>query len=223
MVSENIKVYLIEDYDLTRIGLKSAIKVFKNIELVGDSDNAKNAIKEILELKPDVVLMDIGLSGMNGLEATRTIKSLMPSTKIIILTSHNKEGEVLAALGSGATGYCLKDISSSLLEEVIKMIYKGICWIDSSLISYVLKYLPKIENLNNLNNIQLVGTKYKLSSRELNILELLVSGKSNEEIAKEANISVHTAKAHISNIFSKLSVKDRVQAAVKAVKEKIIE
>lgn len=208
---------------MTRIGLKSAIKVFKNIELVGDSDNAKNAIKEILELKPDVVLMDIGLSGMNGLEATRTIKSLMPSTKIIILTSHNKEGEVLAALGSGATGYCLKDISSSLLEEVIKMIYKGICWIDSSLISYVLKYLPKIENLNNLNNIQLVGTKYKLSSRELNILELLVSGKSNEEIAKEANISVHTAKAHISNIFSKLSVKDRVQAAVKAVKEKIIE
>ena len=223
MVNNNITVYLVEDYDLTRIGLKSAIKEFKGIELIGDSNNAILAIEEILKLKPDIILMDIGLSGMNGLEATKTIKNLSPSTKIIMLTSHNEEGEVIAALGSGATGYCLKDIPSSLLEEVIKMINKGVCWIDGSLTSSVLKHLPKLENLDNLKSLRLIDTKYKLSSRELNVLKLLVKGQSNEEIAKEMNISIHTAKAHISNIFKKLSVTDRVQAAVKAVKEKLTE
>ncbi len=223
MVDKTITVYLVEDCNLTRIGLRSAIKKFKGIELAGDSDNANVGIKEISELKPDIVLMDIGLPGMNGLEAAKTIKSSFPSIKIIMLTSHNRESEVLAALSLGATGYCLKDISSALLEEVIKMINKGVCWLDSSITNLVLKNLPQIENINNMNTLNLIDTKYNLSSRELSVLRLLINGKSNEEIAKELNISIHTAKAHIGSIFRKLSVTDRVQAAVKAVKEKLTE
>lgn len=223
LVNTNITVYLVEDCDLTRIGLKAAINEFKGIKLAGETDNANRAIKEILEIQPDVVLMDIGLPGMNGFEAAKKIKTSVPSTKIIMLTSHNKESEVLAALSSGATGYCLKNISSELLEEVIKMIDRGICWLDSSISNVVLKNLPKIENINNMNTLNLIDTKYKLSSRELNVLRLLINGRSNEEIAKELNISIHTAKAHVGSIFRKLSVTDRVQAAVKAVKEKITE
>lgn len=223
LVNKTIMVYLVEDCNLTRIGLRSAIKEFKGIELAGESDNANVGIKEISKIKPDVVLMDIGLSGMNGLEAAKTIKSSLPSIKIIMLTSHNRESEVLAALSSGATGYCLKDIPSSLLEEVIKMINKGVCWLDGSITGLVLKNLPKFEDINNMNTLNLIDIKYNLSSRELSVLRLLTHGKNNEEIAKELNISIHTAKAHIGNIFRKLSVTDRVQAAVKAVKENLTE
>ena len=216
-----IEVVLVEDYKLTRVGLRMALNEFDDIEVVGEAEDAEKGIELIKELKPDVVLMDLGLPGMSGLEATRKLQDIVPESKIIILTSHGQEEEVLAALGIGAKAYCLKDISPETLALVIKNVALGGCWLDPEIANYVLNTLPAPETLNFLtanSNLQ----KAQLTEREIEVLRLLVKGKSNTEIAKELIVSVHTAKAHVCSILQKLCVDDRVQAAVKAVKEHLV-
>ena len=216
-----IEIVLVEDYKLTRVGLRMALNEFDDIEVVGEAEDAEKGIELIKELKPDVVLMDLGLPGMSGLEATRKLQDIVPESKIIILTSHGQEEEVLAALGIGAKAYCLKDISSETLALVIKNVALGGCWLDPEIANYVLNTLPSPETLNFLSansNLQ----KVQLTEREIEVLRLLVKGKSNTEIANELIVSVHTAKAHVCSILQKLCVDDRVQAAVKAVKEHLV-
>lgn len=217
-----ITVYLVEDYKLTRIGIKAVLSEFKNIKLIGEAENAYDGLKNIFNLKPDVVLMDLGLPGMNGIDATKKIKEILSNTKIIILSSHNRESEVIAALGSGATGYCLKDISSKDLAEVIKTIHSGACWIDSAVSNAVLKHFPKPDDTKSLEKFEMIDSKYMLTKKELEVLKYIIKGKSNTEISREMFVSVYTIKAHVANILKKMSVKDRVQAAVKAVTEKLV-
>ena len=217
-----IRVYLVEDYKLIRIGIKSTFRKNETVELVGEAQEANFAIKEIQKVKPDVVLMDIGLPGMNGLEAARKIKEFLPEIKIVILTSHDSETEVLAALSSGISGYCRKTISSEELINAIKAVNSGAIWLDFNVAQAVFKYLPKFDCVNNLEELKFFDNKYMLSPKELDVLKFVVMGKSNEEISKEMFISVHTTKIHIGNILRKLSVCGRTQAAVKALKEKIV-
>lgn len=160
---------------------------------------------------------------MNGLEATMKAKEICPDVKVIILTSHEREEEVLAALGSGAIAYCLKDIDPKALSEVIRSVAQGACWIDPNVAKLALKLFPKPENVKLLNEHEQVDPKGHLTDRETEVLKLLVKGKSNTEIAKELIVSVHTAKAHVCSILQKLCVDDRVQAAVKAIKEGIVQ
>lgn len=223
MGHKNITVYLVEDYSLTRMGMRAVLGSFKNIVPVGDAGDVEVALNEIFELKPNVVLMNIGLSFVNSFHAARKIKKVLPDTKLLMLTSRSRASEILGAISSGATGYCLKNIRPELLCEVIKMVDEGGFWLDSSVMKSVLKYFPKIDNFENMQEIEMIETKYSLSKRELSILKLIIEGKSNEEISKEMCISIHTTKAHLANIFRKLSVKDRVQAAVKTVREKLVE
>ena len=215
-----IEIVLVEDYKLTRVGLRMALNEFDKLEVTGEAEDAETGIELIKKIKPQVVLMDLGLPGMSGLEATQKILEFAPDTKIIILTSHGQEEEVLAALGTGAKAYCLKDISPETLALVIQNVALGGCWLDPNIANYVLNTLPAPENLNFLssNNLQ----KVQLTEREIEVLRLLVKGKSNTEIAKELIVSVHTAKAHVCSILQKLCVDDRVQAAVKAVKEHLV-
>lgn len=216
-----VKVFIVEDYKLTRVGLRMALNEFDDIEVIGEAEDAEKGLEMMKELKPDVILMDLGLPGMSGLEATQKAQEIIPDSKIIILTSHGQEEEVLAALGTGAKGYCLKDISPETLALVIKNIALGGCWLDPNIANYVLNTLPVPENLNFLSyngNSQ----KVQLTEREIEVLRLLVKGKSNTEIAQELIVSVHTAKAHVCSILQKLCVDDRVQAAVKAVKEHLV-
>ncbi|MBR2386296.1 response regulator transcription factor [bacterium] len=217
-----IKVVIIEDYKLTRVGLRYALNEFDYIDVIGESETAKEGIELILNKKPDVVLMDLGLPGINGLEAIVQIKEKMPNVKIIILTSHDREEEVIAALGSGATAYCLKDIEPTMLSEVIKCCATGACWIDPNVAKVALKLFPKPENLDFLTTGETNEIKNQLTEREAEVLKHLVQGKSNTEIAKELIVSVHTAKAHVCSILQKLCVDDRVQAAVKAIRENLV-
>ena len=166
--------------------------------------------------------MDLGLPGMNGIEATGRIKQENSDMKVIILTSHERDEEVLAALGSGANAYCLKDIEPNALVNVIKEVAKGACWLDPVIAKVALKLFPKPENIRVSSSNQLSDGRGQLTERELEVLRLLVKGKSNTEIAKDLIVSVHTAKAHVCSILQKLCVDDRVQAAVKAVKENIV-
>lgn len=217
-----VKVVIVEDYKLTRVGLKSTLNEYSHINVVGEAEDAVEGIKVIQQLKPDVVLMDLGLPGMNGLEATIKIKEVSPSTKIIILTSHERNEEVIAALGSGANAYCLKDITPETLSSVIKNVAEGACWVDPAVSNAALNFFPRPENVSFISTNEVQDARAQLTERELEVLKHLVKGKSNTEIAKELIVSVHTAKAHVCSILQKLCVDDRVQAAVKAIKENII-
>ena len=221
--TEVVSVVIVEDYKLTRVGLKSTLNEYQHINVVGEAEDAIEGISLIERLKPDVVLMDLGLPGMNGLEATMKIKEKGLKSKVIILTSHERGEEVIAALGSGANAYCLKDISPETLSEVIRNVSDGACWVDPAVSSVALNFFPKPENVSLIQTSEIQDARAQLTERELEVLKHLVKGKSNTEIAKELIVSVHTAKAHVCSILQKLCVDDRVQAAVKAIKENIIQ
>ena len=221
--TKDVRVIIVEDYKLTRVGLRYALNEIENINVIAEAQNAEIGLELIKKEQPDVVLMDLGLPGINGLEATIKLKALCPNTKVIILTSHDREEEVVASLGSGASAYCLKDIDPITLSNVIKNVDKGACWIDSNVAHLALKLFPKPENTEIMTTNRNYDNKAKLTERENEVLKLLVQGKSNTQIAQELIVSVHTAKAHVCSILQKLCVDDRVQAAVKAIKEGLVQ
>ena len=217
-----IKVIIVEDFKLTRVGLRYALNENSDIQVVAEFENAIDGIKYVEHYKPDVVIMDLGLPQMNGIEATVKIKEISPKTHVIALTSHDRSEEVVATLSSGASAYCLKDIDPKKLANVIRDVSTGVCWIDSLVAEGALSSLPKVENAGMLPSKNSQEGCVPLTEREYEVLKHLVSGKSNTEIAKELIVSVHTAKAHVCSILQKMCVNDRVQAAVKAVKEGMV-
>ena len=219
---KTISVIIIEDFKLTRVGLRCALNSNEDIQVVAESDNAVEGLGLIERHNPDIVLMDLGLAGMNGIEATLKVKEMKRDTKVIALTSHDREEEVIAALSSGAMAYCLKDIDPTKLADVIRDVVDGVCWLDPLIARKVLDAFPKQETLGILKDRSSEEGRVPLTERECEVLKHLVDGKSNTEIAKELIVSVHTAKAHVCSILQKMCVNDRVQAAVKAVKEGLV-
>lgn len=219
---KTISVIIIEDFKLTRVGLRCALNSNDDIKVVAESDNAIDGLAMIEKHLPDIVLMDLGLAGMNGIEATLKVKEMSKDIKVIALTSHDREEEVIAALSSGAMAYCLKDIDPSKLADVIRDVVNGVCWLDPVIARKVLDCFPKQETLGILKDRASEEGRVPLTEREFEVLRHLVEGKSNTEIAKELIVSVHTAKAHVCSILQKMCVNDRVQAAVKAVKEGLV-
>ncbi len=217
-----ISVIIIEDFKLTRVGLRCALNSNEDINVVAESDNATDGLALIQKHNPDVVLMDLGLAGMNGIEATVKVREMNPEIKVIALTSHDREEEVIASLSAGAMAYCLKDIDPSKLADVIRDVKGGVCWLDPVIARKVLDSFPKQEALGILRDKNSEEGRVPLTEREFEVLKHLVEGKSNTEIAKELIVSVHTAKAHVCSILQKMCVNDRVQAAVKAVKEGLV-
>ncbi len=217
-----ITIAIIEDFKLTRVGLRCALNANEDMTVVAEAEDAIEGLKLIERVKPNVILMDLGLPGMNGIEATIKVKEILPAAKIIALTSHDREEEVVAALSSGASAYCLKDIDPAKLADVVRDVAEGVCWIDPVVAQMALNSFPKIENIGFLPGKTQSEGRVPLTEREYEVLKHLVSGKSNTEIAKELIVSVHTAKAHVCSILQKMCVNDRVQAAVKAVKEGMV-
>lgn len=219
---KTISVIIIEDFKLTRVGLRCALNSNDDIQVVAESDNATEGLELIERYSPNIVLMDLGLAGMNGIEATLKVKEMNKDIKVIALTSHDREEEVIAALSSGAMAYCLKDIDPAKLADVIRDVADGVCWLDPVIARKVLDAFPKQETLGILKDKSSEEGRVPLTEREYEVLKHLVDGKSNTEIAKELIVSVHTAKAHVCSILQKMCVNDRVQAAVKAVKEGLV-
>lgn len=220
--AETIKIVIVEDFKLTRVGLRCALNANEDMDVIGESEDAIEGLKIIERYRPDVVLMDLGLPGMNGIEAMLKIREFSSEIKIIALTSHDREEEVIAALSSGANAYCLKDIDPQKLADVVRDVADGVCWIDPVVAQMALNSLPKVDNIGFLPNKSQAEGRVPLTEREFEVLKHLVTGKSNTEIAKELIVSVHTAKAHVCSILQKMCVNDRVQAAVKAVKEGMV-
>lgn len=205
-----VSMYIVEDYLLARITCKKSLEQFSDLDIKNDFETAEECLDALEKERVDVILMDIGLPYMTGIEATKIIKEKYPNTKIIMLTSHDNQEEIISSLASGANAYALKDISLEDLHNAILDTNKGCIWIH-----------PKIASIINqtFSNAKLTPKQdFNLTSREKDVLALLTEGLSNTEIAKKLFISSHTAKAHVCSILTKLSVTDRVQAAVKAVK-----
>ena len=220
--TDTISVVIVEDFKLTRVGLRCALNANEDIEVIGECENANDGLSLIAKQSPDVVLMDLGLPDINGIEATIKVKEMNPNIKVVALTSHNREEEVVAALSSGATAYCLKDIDPHKLADVVRDVATGVCWLDPEIAQMALNAFPKTDNVGLLPSRNNDENRVPLTEREFEVLKHLVLGKSNTEIAKELIVSVHTAKAHVCSILQKMCVNDRVQAAVKAVKEGLV-
>ncbi len=219
----SIKIILVEDQKLMRIGLRSLFEEYPEMEIIAEADTGKEAIEKTRLLKPDIVLMDIGLPDMTGISATQKIlEETNFDTKVIMLTSHISEEEIQESLKAGANGYVLKDINTEYLMVIIKTVKLGAMWIDPKVVPFV-----KDRNSGIIPSRQLSRAKFReshanLTKREYEVLKLVVDGQTNSEIAKTLTISEHTAKAHVCNIIQKLLVDDRTQAAVKALKEGLV-
>ena len=211
-------ILIVEDHELTRFGLKTT---FEGVDYVGkifEAESAETAIEIFKSNSIDIIIMDLGLPKMNGIDATKHIKSLNSDVKVIMLTSHNDEKEVLNSLKAGANAYCSKEINPQRLIQVVQSVADGAAWFDPSVAHIVLKASANTPNLDGENN----SKDYDLTTREAQILKLMTEGYSNMEIAQMLVISINTTKAHVANILQKLEVDDRLQAALKALKNKIV-
>lgn len=235
--TNKIRLMLVEDHVLTRIGLKVSLEKYKNIEVIAETANGKEAIELAKDKKPDLIIMDIGLVEIDGIEATKKIKEVNPNIKIIMLTSHESEREILASLASGADGYCLKDTPPEQLFTAIESVYEGNAWLSSQVAEKVLrnfygKNIGQIKQSDFAQKSSESMTKSKsgsvyiptvpLSERELEVLKLIVDGKSNQQIGEKLFVTLATVKTHVRSILNKLSVDDRTQAAVKAMREGLV-
>lgn len=222
--SKVIRLFIVEDYHLTRMGLMAVLNDFPQVTFIGESESAEEALAKMETGTPDVLLLDLGLPGMNGIEMAQEVRKRYPEVKIVILTSHNEEQEVIAALGAGAQAYVLKDVKPERLVHIIETVQDGAVWLDPAIASMVLTLVnePGALALQKRQANAEGSGESDLTERELEVLQLIVEGKSNPEIAEQLCISIHTAKAHVGSILNKLCVNDRVQAAIKALKENIV-
>ncbi|MBA3718180.1 MAG: response regulator transcription factor [Actinobacteria bacterium] len=208
-----VRVLLVDDHDLFRTGLRTLLEE-QGIEIVGEAANGEDAVTLVEEHAPDVVLMDLEMPGMGGVDATREIAAVAPLTRVVVLTISDEDADVLNAVVAGACGYLLKDATIQELLRGIKAASVGESLISPSIAAKVLQRVrassPDVEAAETL--------LARLSDRELQVLRLIANGNDNAQIAKELFISAKTVKNHISNILLKLSIENRIQAAVYAVR-----
>lgn len=241
---DKIRVALIEDHDLTRVGIRTALQQRQEIEVVGEAANANEGLHLLEKLHPDIAIVDIGLPDKDGIELTKQIKASQEAgegsnTKVLILTLRDNKEAVLAAFAAGADSYCMKDISFDNLLEALRVTHSGNAWIDPAIARIVLQQvqpnsddpdaaidLPKdlktvAINAADAEYDQMLAA-YPLTERELEVLQLIVEGCSNAVIAEKLYITVGTVKTHVRNILNKLCADDRTQAAVRALRSGLV-
>ena len=210
-------ILIVEDHALTRFALLTSLKEEKFINEIFEAQNVNAAYKILDENKIDLILMDLGLPVIDGVQASFEIRKKFPSVKIIVITSHNSEEEIEGCINAGVNAYCSKDVRPEKLTEIIKDVMAGSVWYDSSASKVLIKKTTGAVSAEQPN----VSNKYNLTTKEINVLKLLAEGNSNLEIAKKMNISINTIKVHMCAILQKLSVDDRTQAAIKAIRENL--
>lgn len=217
-MAEKSNILIVEDHELTRFALKT---VFSEAEFLGElfeADSAEKGFEVIENNKVDLIVMDLGLPNMNGIDMTKKVREEYKEIKVVVLTSHNDEKEVLSSIKAGANAYCSKEINPQRLVEVVKSVLDGAAWFDPAISHIVLKAVTTTQ----VNESSSTKSDYNLTTREAQILKLITEGYSNTDIANELVVSVNTTKAHVASILQKLEVEDRLQAALKAIKNKIV-
>ena len=208
-----IKVLLVDDHEMVRLGVSAYLSVQEDIEVIAQAENGKEGVEKALELKPDIILMDLVMPEMDGIEATKEILSKWKEAKIIIVTSFIDDEKVYPAISAGAKSYLLKTSSASEIAQAIRDTYRGEGVFEKE-VSEKLEHRQEVEEEFRLFE--------ELTSREKEVLLLIAQGKSNQEIADECFITLKTVKTHVSNILSKLQVEDRTQATIYAFKHHLI-
>jgi len=212
------RVLIIEDDPLVQLGIEQALSAYEQLNILDTIDDGYLAVEAALAQKPDLILMDIGLPGIDGIEATRQIKAQRPDTKIIMLTSHTTDTEVIAALSSGAEAYCIKGGRINGLISAISAIAQQGLYLDAKVAHIALQCFQEKADQPEPT----ISAVSDLSEREYEVLSLLVEGLSNPDIAKQLYISPNTVKAHMRSLMNKLSANDRVQVAVKALRAGLV-
>ncbi len=211
------RVLLVDDHDLFRSGLRNLLDE-QDVEVVGECDNGSDALEAVRELAPDVVVMDLNMPGISGVEATRQISMIAPLTRVLVLTISDQDEDVMDAVVAGACGYLLKDASIAELMQGIRSAAVGESLISPTIATKVLQRLRATSG--SRHDAELIRSE--LSARELQVLKLIANGQDNALIAAELHISPKTVKNHISNILMKLQIENRIQAAVYAVRSGLV-
>jgi len=206
-MEDAIRVILVDDHNMVRMGLKAYFATLPDIEVVGEAATGEEAVRLVTELVPDVVLVDLIMPGMDGVEVTRRVKNISPRTQVIVVTSYHEDEHIFPAMRAGALSYVLKDIDPDDLAEAIRRANAGEAVINPRVATRLVKELQGRRE-------EAVNAFSELTDREMEVLRQIAAGKSNHEIAAVLVISEKTVKSHITNILNKLQLSDRTQAAV---------
>jgi two-component system, NarL family, response regulator LiaR len=204
-------ILIVEDDPMMQLGLKHILNQQPHLTVVAQAVNGNEAVSVALQHQPDIVLMDIDLPGIDGIAAAQQIRAALPHTRILMLTHHSNPTQVMAALSSGAHGYCVKGTNAEQLLLAIATVQEGGSYLDSKIADCVLQNLKTLPD--NCANDDI-----KLTEREMQVLQQLVEGRSNKQIAAQLGMSVHTAKGHVEMILAKFEASDRTHAAIKALR-----
>ena len=208
-----IRVVVVEDDQMMQLGLEQAFSKYPQLEIVEQADDGYLGIRAALKHQPDLIIIDIGLPRLDGIAVTEQIKAKLPKVKIVMLTSHTVQTEVVAALAAGADAYCVKGAKVEKLINAIAVVQDGATYLDPQIAKLVVANLKPPVDDRNIGN---------LTEREMEVLELIVEGRSNPQIAKMLYLSPNTIKTHVRSIMNKLTVDDRVQAAVVALRSGLV-
>ena len=212
-MKKSIRILVADDHNIVRKGIKVLLATEKDMQVVGEAENGLEAVEKAVSLEPDVVLMDIVMPGMDGIEATRKITAERPSTRILVLTSFAADDKVFPAVKAGALGYLLKDSTPQQLVEAIRQVARGEPSLEPSIAR---KVLQELSNPGGGTGRQ---TSDPLTEREMDVLRLIAQGMSNREIAAKIFVAEWTVRSHVSNILGKLHLASRTQAALYALRE----
>ncbi len=211
---DKITVVIVDDNTIVRQGLRTYLELQPDVVVVGEAANGSEAMALVKDNLPDIVLMDLVMPVMDGVDATRAITAMSPSTRVIVLTSFSEDEKVFASIKAGAQGYLMKDVLPSDLVAAIRTVNRGEAQLDPEIARKVMQEFA---------NPQPVAPKHDLTDRELEVLRLIAQGKSNKDISEDLVLSEKTVKTHVSNILQKLHLSDRTQAAVFALRQKIVD
>lgn len=209
-----IKVMIVDDHKLVREGLRAVFDQGDEIMVVGEARSGEEALEMVSGVNPEVILMDINMPGMNGIQATKLIRESNPEVKVVILTMMDQEGYVYEAVKAGATGYLLKNTSSDNLIDAIQTVYEGKALLNPEATALLLKEFVTLADNK--------AKDYGLSNREMEVLQLLAEGKTNKQIAKDLWISEQTVKTHVAHIFDKLGTSDRTETVARALRTGLV-
>jgi len=226
MKPKPLKILLIEDDELFRLGISTRLHQEAGLEIVAEAEDGEKAIELACQLPLDIVILDVGLPGISGLEACRQIKQRHPNLPVLILTSHSEKTLIAQLIEAKANGYCLKGIAAENLILAIRSVACGASWWDTTAtVEIQMAFQSSQSNLNHISNSAITSSfeNNSLTKREREILTLVVAGKSNQEIGENLFITPGTVRVHIHAILQKLDVRDRTQAAIIAIKRGLID
>lgn len=222
MSNDKIKILIVEDHLVARMGIAIVVENTPQFELLGQAQDGQEGVNLALKLNPDVILMDIGLPKIDGIEATRRIKEAGLNSSVLMFTSRDSNEDVFAALKAGADGYIMKGSNEQTLINAIEAVSQKAGWLDPQIARIVLSGINE-QKENQQDKTKAANNKYGLTKKELEVLSLIVEGLSNQEIAQRLVVSLSTTKAHVHSILQKLYLTDRTKAAVTAIKEGLVQ